>query len=60
MQLQTDCPQPSGPVGVGPDCRHLDSASAGIRGSHRETAVKRRGVALGLAALGIFAGLFYL
>ncbi len=60
MQLQTECSQPSGSLGVGLDCCHLDSASAGIRRSHREAAVKRRSIGLGLAALAIFAGLFYL
>jgi hypothetical protein len=60
MQLQTEYSQPSGSVGVGLDCCHLDSASPGIRRSHREAAVKRRSVALGLGALAIFAGLFYL
>jgi hypothetical protein len=47
-------------MAVGLDCRHLDSASAGIRGSRREAAMKRRNVGLALAALVIFAGLFYL
>jgi hypothetical protein len=60
MQLQTEFPQPSSAVAVGPDCRHLDSASAGIRRSRREAAMKRRNVGLGLAGLVIFAGLFYL
>jgi hypothetical protein len=60
MQLQTECSQPGGAVGVGSDCCHLDFASAGIRRSHREAAMKRRSVGLGLAALAIFAGLFYL
>jgi hypothetical protein len=60
MQLQTECFQPSGAVAVGPDCRRLDSASAGIRRSRREAAMKRRSVGLALAALAIFAGLFYL
>jgi hypothetical protein len=60
MQLQTDCSQPSSAVAVGPDCRDLDSASAGIRGSRREVAMKRRSVGLALATLAIFAGLFYL
>ena len=60
MQLQTECSQPSRAVAVGLDCRHLDSASAGIRGSRREVAMKRRSVGLALAALAIFIGLFYL
>jgi hypothetical protein len=60
MQLQTECPQPSSAVVVGPDCRHFDFASAGIRRSRGEAAMKRRSVGLGLAALAIFAGLFYL
>ena len=60
MQLQTECPQPSSAVAVGLDCRHLDSASAGIRRSCREAPMRRRSVGLGLAALAIFAGLFYL
>jgi hypothetical protein len=59
MQLQTECSQPAGFVGVGPDRCHLNSASAGIRGSDREAAMTRRNVGLGLAALAIFAGLFY-
>lgn len=60
MQLQTECFQPSSAVAVGLDCRHLDSASAGIRRSRREAPMKRRKVGLGLAALAVFAGLFYL
>ncbi len=60
MQLQTECFQPSSAVAVGLDCRHLDSASAGIRRSRREAPMKRRNVGLGLAALAVFAGLFYL
>jgi hypothetical protein len=60
MQLQTECSQPSSAVAVGLDRCHLDSASAGIRGSRREAAMKRRSVGLALAALAIFAGLFYL
>ncbi len=60
MQLQTECSQPNSAVGVGPDCRHLDSASASIRRSRREAAMKRRSVGLGLAALAVFGGLFYL
>src|SRR6516162_5770840 len=59
MQLQTECSQPSSSVAVGPDCCHLDSASPGLRGSGREAAMTRRNIALGLAALAIFAGLFY-
>jgi len=46
-------------VVVGPDCCHLDSASTGLRGSGREAAMTRRNIALGLAALAIFAGLLY-
>ncbi len=49
MQLQTEHPQPSSAVAVGPDCRRLDSASAGIRRSRGE-----------VAALALFAGLFHL
>jgi hypothetical protein len=60
MQLQAEFSQPSGSVGVGPDCGHLDSASSGIRGSRGEVAMKRRSVGLGLAVLVIFAGLSYL
>ena len=60
MQLQTECSQPSSAVAVSPDCRHLDTASAGIRRSRREAAMKRRSVGLVLAAVAIFAGLFYL
>jgi hypothetical protein len=60
MQLQTECSQPSSSVAIGADCRHLDSASAGIRRSPREAAVKRGSAGLALAALAIFGGLFYL
>src|SRR5260370_25945905 len=60
MQLQAECSQPSGSVGVGADRCHLDSASAGIRRSRREAPMKRRSVGLGLAAFAIFAVLFYL
>src|SRR5258708_17004971 len=60
MQLQTEHPQPSSAVAVGPDCRRLDSASAGIRRSRGEAAMKRRSVGLALAALALFAGLFHL
>src|SRR5258708_29193210 len=60
MQLQTECYQPGSAVAVDPDCGHLDSASAGIRRSRRETAMKRGSVGLALAALAIFVGLFYL
>jgi hypothetical protein len=60
MQLQTECSQPSGSVAVGSDCGYLNSASAGIRRSRREAAMKRTSVGLALAALAIFAGLFYL
>src|SRR5260370_28451053 len=60
MQLQTERPQPSSAVAVGPDCRRLDSASAGIRRSRGEAAMKRRSVGLALAALALFAGLFHL
>jgi hypothetical protein len=60
MQLQAESSQPGGSVAISPDCCHLDSASAGIRRSHREAAMKRMSVALGLGALAIFVGLFYL
>ena len=60
MQLQTECSQPGGSVGVRPNRCHLNSAPAGLRGSDREAAMKRRSVGLALAALAIFAGLFYL
>ena len=60
MQLQTECSQPSGSVAVGSDCSHLNSASAGIRRSCGEAAMKRRSIGLGLTALAVFAGLFYL
>jgi hypothetical protein len=60
MQLQTEGSQPGSAVAVGSDCRYLDPASAGIRRSRREASMKRRSVGLALAALVIFAGLFYL
>src|SRR5260370_39979539 len=60
MRMQRESFQQRGSVGVGADCRHLDSASRGIRRSRREAPMKRRSVGLGLAALAIFAGLFYL
>ena|SRR5260370_697345 len=60
MQLQTECYHPGSAVAVDPDCGHLDSASAGIRRSRREAAMKRGSVGLALAALAIFVGLFYL
>ena len=60
MQLQTECSQPGSSLGVCADRCHLNSASAGICRSRREAAVKRRSVVLGLGALAIFAGLFYL
>src|SRR5215469_2641872 len=59
MQLQTGRSQPSGSVAIGPDSRHLNSASASFRGPRREAAMTRRNIGLGLAALAIFAGLFY-
>ena len=60
MQLQTECSQSSSAVALGADCRRLDSASAGIRRSRGEIAMKCRSVGLAVAVLAIFAGLFYL
>ena len=60
MQLQTECSEPSCSMAVGPDRCHLDSASAGICRSRREAAMKRRSIGLGVGALAILAGLFYL
>src|SRR5258708_39575567 len=59
MQLQTECSQPGGFVGVRPNRCHLNSASAGLRGSDREAAMTRRSIGLGLAAVAVFVGLFY-
>ena len=59
MQLQTECSQPGGFVGVRPNRCHLNSASAGLRGSDREAVMTRRNIGLGLAAVAVFVGLFY-